>query len=104
MLSIASTTLFQRGNEAFVAKYDSNLGYLNAFGFGGTGSETPYSMALDATGNIYVGGTFNGTCDFDPSASTQLITSNGSNDLFFAKYTNAGALLLSFGTGGNGTS
>lgn len=51
---------------------------------------TPYnssgsSIAADATGNVYVGGHFEGTVDFDPGAGTSVKTSIGFYDAFIAK-------------------
>ncbi|AEA45312.1 T9SS type A sorting domain-containing protein [Fluviicola taffensis] len=58
---------------------------------GSTGIDQSTSMALDASGNIYIAGTFAGTVDFDPSAATANLTSvGGTNNMFFAKYSSSG--------------
>ena len=52
--------------------------------FGETAS--PSAVASDSTGNIYIAGSFSGTVDFDPSASTFPLTSAGGADAFVSKY------------------
>lgn len=47
-------------------------------------------MGLDSGKYVYVGGYFTGTIDFDPGAATANLTSNGSTDIFIAKYDSAG--------------
>ena len=43
---------------------------------------------------MYVCGTFSGTVDFDPSASSANLTGlSGSQDIFLAKYNSAGAFI-----------
>ena len=43
------------------------------------------SIAVDASGNIYTVGTFQGTVDFDPSAGVNNMTSAGANDYYIQK-------------------
>jgi hypothetical protein len=47
-------------------------------------------IALDPSGNVYTTGIFEGTCDFDPSASVANRVSNGGKDFFISKLDNAG--------------
>jgi hypothetical protein len=54
--------------------------------FGGTGADTPSNIALDANGNIYVVGTFNGTTNLGGANLVSL----GLDDGFIAKYNAAG--------------
>jgi GH43 family beta-xylosidase len=63
------------------------------FSVGGAaaGVEVGRSICVDASGNIYVYGTFAGTDDFDPSGSTNTMTANGtSSDVFVVKYNSSG--------------
>ncbi|MEC8968690.1 MAG: SBBP repeat-containing protein, partial [Bacteroidota bacterium] len=53
--------------------------------FGGTGSDWGRSITVDASGNVYTTGFFQGTADFDPGAGTNNLTSQGSNDVFIQK-------------------
>ncbi len=81
------------GEDIFFAKYNSNgeLGW--AFRAGGTGSDRSLAIAVDGSGNVYIGGYFTGTADFDPGAGTSNLISASGNCAFFAKYNSSGELL-----------
>ncbi len=82
------------GNDMFIAKYDGSLSPSNtsfykwAFTMGGSIADQLNSIALDGSGNVYVGGytasTFN--WDANPSSNTNNVASTGSYDMFIAKY------------------
>jgi hypothetical protein len=83
--------------SAFVLKLDTNgkFGWVSPFigkTVGSTRSASGNtSITLDGSGNIIVGGTFNGTVDFNPgSGTTYLATPNGG---FITKLNNSGALV-----------
>lgn len=82
------------GNDAFVAKYDASGNYVWAFKIGtGTNFEdVARDITIDELSNtIYVTGNFSGfNVDFDPSAASATL-SGGSQAVFIAKYTTAGA-------------
>jgi hypothetical protein len=67
---------------------------------GGTGAERVTGMVSDAAGNLYIGGAFEGSTDFDPGAGSQILTSLGGEDGFVAKLSTAGALIWNRGIGG----
>lgn len=60
---------------------------------GGTLSDAGFSNLLDANGNLYVTGNFEGISDFDPSSGIKNLTSIGGVDIFFAKYNQYGNLI-----------
>ncbi|MBC7864167.1 MAG: T9SS type A sorting domain-containing protein [Bacteroidia bacterium] len=75
------------GTDVFIAKYDLSGNYVWAKRIGGAGSDSAMSIAFDPIGgDLLVGGTFQGTVDFDPSALTTNMTSTGPRDAFFCKY------------------
>jgi len=68
---------------------------------GGSSSESSSSIAIDNSGNTYTTGTFMGTADFDPSASTLNLVSNGDRDVFIQKTDALGNLVWAKSIGGN---
>ena len=64
---------------------------------GDSDSQAPGAVAVDASGNVVLTGTFYGTVDFGGGA----LTSAGSGDIFVAKFGSGGAHLWSkrFGDG-----
>lgn len=75
------------GLNGFVAQYSSS-GALNwAFSIGDTGYDYALAVATDSQGNVYIGGGFNGTVDFDPGPNQYLLTDagGGGEDSFLLK-------------------
>ncbi|MDP2386783.1 MAG: PKD domain-containing protein [Bacteroidota bacterium] len=89
-------------DDAFIAKYDVNGNYLWAKNLGSTGNEYGYKLAVNAIGDCFVTGYFEGTVDFDPSAGVANITSGGANAIFFAKYDANGNYIWAQGMGATG--
>ena len=72
-------------DEIFVSKLDASGNFVWAKQMGGPNNDYGYSIALDASGNIYVAGGFEGTADFDPNAGAFNLISTGSYDIFVSK-------------------
>ena len=72
-------------SNVFIAKYNSNGDFVNAFDFGGFG-HVGKSICIDNLDNIIVTGILHGVGDFDPSVNIMNLTSTGLDDIFIAKY------------------
>lgn len=87
----ATYNLNASGNaDIYVSKLDANGNFVWAKQLGGSSSDMSYALALDASGNIYITGQFQGTADFDPGAGTFYLTSSSYNDLFVCKLNSNG--------------
>lgn len=90
--------------KVFLLKLDSQGNFVWAKAIGGPfasgGVEAGNSLKLDISGNLYINGGFDGTPDFDPGAGVVSLTSNGSEDIYVAKYNNNGDLIWVKGFGG----
>jgi hypothetical protein len=90
--------LTSAGNyDIFLVKYTAGGGHLWSQRFGGTGQDTPYSVAIDSQSNLIITGFFVGTSDFGGGSRV----ANGW-DIFLAKYNSDGAHLWSVNYGGSG--
>jgi|TARA_B110000240_G_C13479199_1_gene444548 hypothetical protein len=67
--------------------------------FGGTNNDIGYSIAADASGNVYTTGFFRGTVDFDPGTETYNLTA-GYEDIFIHKFDANGDFLWAKSFGG----
>jgi hypothetical protein len=76
-------------SDIFIAKYNSSGAYVWSRRIGNGDLESPNDIALDSSGNVIVGGDYNGTLDFDPGAGTASRTSNGF-DAFVLKLNSSG--------------
>jgi len=83
-------------NDVFISMLDNNGNVIWATEAGGADDDVAYDIATDNLGNCIVTGYFNNTADFDGT----LISSNGDDDVFIAKYDASGNLswLKSFGS------
>lgn len=99
-LSFGTTTLTNVGSiDIFLAKYDASGNLLWAKNAGGTSSDDARSVAADASGNIYMTGSFQSpTLSFGTTTLTNV--SSGSNDIFLAKYDPFGNVLWAKSAGG----
>ncbi|MCU0440483.1 MAG: SBBP repeat-containing protein [Raineya sp.] len=72
-------------NDIFVSKLDASGNFIWAKKMGGSNDDTGYGIAVDASGNVYTTGYFQGTADFDPGAGTFNLTSSYDSDIFVSK-------------------
>lgn len=79
-------------DDIFVSKLDASGNLVWAKKFDGNNDDYGQSIAVDASGNVYVTGFFSGTVDFDPGTGTSNLTAVGNNDIFIVKLTSSGAL------------
>ncbi|HZG00927.1 MAG TPA: fibronectin type III domain-containing protein, partial [Chitinophagales bacterium] len=77
--------------DVYLAKY-SSAGYCQwVVPAGGSGaSEDGLGVAVDGSGNAYITGTFEGTANFNPAGTANLV-SEGTRDAFVAKYNSSGS-------------
>jgi len=86
--------------DIFLAKFDTDGNVLWAKCAGGSLSDEPNSIALDNSGNIYVGGAFNSqSLTFD--SIILMNTTYSSMDGFLAKYDSNGNVIWAEGIGSN---
>lgn len=88
--------------DIYVAKYNSSGSLIWAKQFGGTLVDYGSSLGVDASGNVYVTGYFQGTADFDPDAGTFNLTSLGQYDIYNFKLNSSGNLSWAVSYGGTG--
>jgi hypothetical protein len=79
-------------SDIFVSKLDASGNFVWADSFGGTNFDTGEGLELDASGNIYIGGWFNNTVDFDPGPGTYTISSAAYQDVCIIKLNPSGSL------------
>lgn len=90
-------------NDIYFAKYSADGNLIYAKTMGGSSGDVGYSIAVDASNNVYVTGTFQGTVDFDPGGGIANLTSTSGSDVFIAKYDANGNYVYAFPIGGSGS-
>jgi hypothetical protein len=88
--------------DIFIQKLDAAGNLVWAKRMGGQGDDWAYSLAVDATGNVYCAGGFQDTVDFDPGQDTFNLTSAGGNDIFIQKLDSDGKFVWAKKMGGPG--
>jgi hypothetical protein len=74
--------------------------YKWAKNLGGVSSDIAYSVTVDASGNVYTTGYFQGTSDFDPGSGTANLTAVGGQDIFVSKFDASGNFVWAKSMGG----
>jgi hypothetical protein len=104
---IGDSSLTSAGDEDFFVLKLSSVGdFLWVKGFGSLGLDMSQQIVADSIGNMFVGGFFTGTVDFDPGPSSFPLSAAGSNlvvDAFVLKIAASGEFVWAqrFGAGGN---
>ncbi len=88
------------GTDVFLAKYTATGALAWVSRVGGAGTETVTALARDASGNLYLGGGFEGATTFSAGAGAVVLNSQGGEDGFLAKFTADGALVWARRFGG----
>lgn len=90
-------------NDAFIAKYDADGGYLWAQSLGSKADDNGLGVAVDQAYNVYFTGYFSDTAIFDPwgtAVDTLIAHGEFSYDAFVAKYDSSGHYVWSNNIGG----
>ena len=74
---LSSTTGLE--SDVFISKLDASGNFVWAKNMGGNYSDNANSLALDASNNVYITGTFRNVADFDPSTSVANLTAIGNS-------------------------
>jgi len=89
--------------DIFISKLNNLGNFVWAKSMGGDYYDYGYSIALDASSNVYTTGGFSTpSIDFDPGVGTFYLTSNGSYDIFISKLDSSGNFIWAKSIGGNG--
>lgn len=93
----------------YLANYTSSGGYIwsyspDDFGTAVTTFQSSWTTDTDPHGNVWIAGRLEGTMDFDPGPGQYCLSNpDFSEDIFLAKYSPSGQLLLAKSIGGTGT-
>lgn len=90
------------GADGFAAKYNPNGQYQWSFRWGSGKTDVGYGIVTDETGDLYISGLFEDTCDFDPGNDEAFLYGKGGTDAFLAKYNLDAQFQWANGMGGIG--
>ena len=77
--------------DIFVCKLDTSGSFKWAKSFGGIGDDRGHALSNDDSGNVYIGGVFSSTLDFNPNSGIDQKTSLGGFDAFVIKLDSSGS-------------
>jgi hypothetical protein len=78
--------------DIFLSKFDPDGNYLWSAAWGGVEIDRGHSVAIDNSGNAYVGGYFEDAADFDPGPGVDERIASGSIDSYLCKFDSSGNL------------
>ncbi len=73
------------GKDIFLCKFSPAGLLIWSHSIGGPGDDEAFASAIDAYDNLYIGGYFEHSVDFDPTSNTDSKTSSGKRDAFLSK-------------------
>lgn len=85
--------------DIFVLKYDKNGNYKWVNTYGGELNDVGTEVTSDNWGNVYLGGYFSDTIDFDPGPGTLDLIAFADQDLFIQKMDSSGNMLYTYDFG-----
>jgi len=88
--------------DTYISKLDASGNFVWAKAMGGTDNAMSWLITLDAFGNIYTTGYFEGIVDFDPGVGVYNLTSAGDRDDFISKLDSSGNFVWAKAMGGTG--
>ena len=88
------------GIDIFISKLDASGNFLWAKKMGGISEDAGYSIALDASENVYITGEFHETMYVDTVNGTEVLISAGGSDIFIAKLDTLGNFMWAKRMGG----
>lgn len=88
-------------DDIFILKMTSGGSFVWVKQFGAMGLDHPYDLTTDASGNIYAGGYFEQTVDFDPGSGVANLAATLGSDAFILKLDGNGDYTWAKAYGGN---
>ncbi|MCS3795014.1 SBBP repeat-containing protein [Niastella sp. OAS944] len=85
--------------DIYISKLDASGNYVWATRMGESNDDYASGISIDAAGNVYTTGVFEGTMDVDPGGATHDLVSAGDADIFVVKLTTAGSYAWSANIG-----
>ncbi|MBI1187738.1 MAG: hypothetical protein GC206_10505 [Alphaproteobacteria bacterium] len=88
------------GNDIYVLKLDASGNLVWARTAGGSGSENPFRVKTDGSGNVVLIGNFPGTIDFDPGPGVRNLSAGSQTTSYVWKLDASGNFVWAFALGG----
>lgn len=88
--------------DVFLLRLDPNGNYDWHWKGGDSRSDSGEGIAVGPENHLYITGSFEGDMPFDPAPSKIVLSSNGDDDAFVARFTSYGLVLWARGWGGSG--
>lgn len=98
--SATTFSMTAANRDVFVVKLDAAGTLLWAKQMGGVSADVGNSLAVDASGNVFITGFHSGAADFDPGPSTFNLTTAGGLDVFVCKLDASGNFVWAKSMGG----